>query len=82
MITISIQIDETDLDLFAKVFTAAHLKLRTNGVNMTAEAHKRVLWSRIVKTGLDEEQRRFIADRVDTAKKVQTLFRNAPERMA
>jgi hypothetical protein len=82
MIDITIQIDETDLDLFAKVFVAAQEKLERNGVNLTAEAHKRAILSRIFKTGLDEEQRRFIADRVDIAKNVQAIYRNAPERMA
>jgi hypothetical protein len=84
MIDITIQIDETDLDLFAKVFVAAQAKLERNGVNLTAEAHKRAILSRIFKTGLAEEQQRFVReDRLDdAARKVQTLFRGAPERLA
>ena len=82
MIDVTIQIDEADVDLFAKVFTAAHLKLRTHGVVMSAEAHKRVILGRIFKNGLAQEEQRFLRDPVANAKKVQTLFRRAPERMA
>jgi len=83
MIPITIQIDGTDLDLFTKVCTAAYEKLQRNGVCMTREAHRNIVLSRIFKTGLDEEQRRFVVDRVnDAAKNVQAIYRNAPERMA
>jgi hypothetical protein len=84
VITINIEVDETDLDVFARVFVAAQEKLARNGVSMTAEAHKRAILSRIFKTGLAEEQRRFVVDRVAdaAAKNVQAIYRKAPERMA
>lgn len=82
MIDITIRIDETDLDLFAKVFTAAHLKLRTNGVAMSAEAHKRVILGRIFKNGLAQEEQRFLRDPVADARKLQAMFCKAEERVA
>jgi predicted AAA+ superfamily ATPase len=80
MIPITIQIDQTDLDLFLKVSAAAFEKLQRNGVALTREASREIVLSRIFKTGLDEEQRRFVVDRVDDARKLQGLFNATPGR--
>jgi hypothetical protein len=82
MIDISVPIDEGDLNTLVRVYCAAQKKLDANGVALDPEAHKRIILGRIFKNGLAQEEQRFLRDPVADARKVQTLFRGAPERMA
>lgn len=55
MITISVDIDESDLDLFSRIQIAGQAKLKANGVHLSPEAHKRTVLSRALKNGLQQE---------------------------
>jgi len=59
MISITVEIDETDLDDFIHVYTAGTAELAANRVHINADAHKRIQLSRIFKRGLAIELDRF-----------------------
>lgn len=77
MVKITVEIDEADVNLFARVFTAGHLKLLTNGVSMSVDAHRRVMLSRIFKNGLEREAEQLLpparSDPVATARRIAAL---------